>query len=130
MGLGFSPLTSAAMALFANTATVAFGAIGAPIIGLSASSGIDTMTLGKAIGIQSMPSTLMMPLFMLWVFCGWKKTLAVWPAIVVAAVSFAIPQFIFSYYISPFIVDVAAGGISLACFVGFMRVWKPAQVMT
>ena len=130
MGLGFSPLTSAAMALFANTATVAFGAIGAPIIGLSASSGIDTMTLGKAIGIQSLPFTLLMPLFMLWVFCGWKKTLAVWPAIVVAAVSFAIPQFIFSYYISPFIVDVAAGGISLACFVGFMRVWKPAEIMT
>ena len=83
MGLGFSPLTSAAMALFANTATVAFGAIGAPIIGLSASSGIDTMTLGKAIGIQSMPFTLLMPLFMLWVFCGWKKTMAVWPAVLV-----------------------------------------------
>jgi lactate permease len=130
MGLGFSPLTSAAMALFANTATVAFGAIGAPIIGLSASSGIDTMTLGKAIGIQSMPFTLLMPLFMLWVFCGWKKTMAVLPAVIVAAVSFAIPQFIFSYYVSPFIVDVAAGGISLACFVLFMRVWKPAEIMT
>ena len=80
MGLGFSPLTSAAMALFANTATVAFGAIGAPIIGLSASSGIDTMTLGKAIGIQSVPFSFLMPFFMLWVFCGWKKTLAVTPA--------------------------------------------------
>jgi lactate permease len=130
MGLGFSPLTSAAMALFANTATVAFGAIGAPIIGLSASSGIDTMTLGKAIGIQSMPFTILMPLFMLWVFCGWKKTMDVLPAVIVAALSFAIPQFIFSYYVSPFIVDVAAGGISLACFVGFLRVWQPAEVMT
>jgi lactate permease len=130
MGLGFSPLTSAAMALFANTATVAFGAIGAPIIGLSASSGIDPMTLGKAIGIQSVPFTLLMPLFMLWVFCGWRKTMDVLPAVAVAALSFAIPQFVFSYYVNPFIVDVAAGGISLACFVGFLRVWQPAEIMT
>ena len=130
MGLGFSPLTSAAMALFANTATVAFGAIGAPIIGLSASSGIDTATLGKAIGIQSVPFSFLMPFFMLWVFCGWKKTFAVTPAILVAALSFSIPQFVFSYYVSPFIVDVAAGGISLASMVLFLRVWKPAEIMT
>jgi lactate permease len=109
---------------------VAFGAIGAPIIGLSASSGIDPMTLGKAIGIQSVPFTILMPLFMLWVFCGWRKTMDVLPAILVAGLSFAIPQFVFSYYVNPFIVDVAAGGISLACFVAFMRVWKPAEIMT
>jgi lactate permease len=130
MGLGFSPLTSAAMALFANTATVAFGAIGAPIQGLVSSSGIDAMTLGKAIGIQSVPFSFLMPFFMLWVFCGARKTMAVLPAIMVAALSFSIPQFIFSYYVSPFIVDVAAGGISLACFVLFLRVWKPAELMT
>src|ERR1700753_1151713 len=130
MGLGFSPLHSAAMALFANTATVAFGAIGAPIQGLVASSGIDAMTLGKAIGIQSVPFSFLMPFFMLWVFCGWKKTFAVTPAILVAALSFSIPQFIFSYYVSPFIVDVAAGGISLACMVLFLRIWKPAEILT
>ena len=130
MGLGFSPLTSAAMALFANTATVAFGAIGAPILGLAASSGIDPMTLGKAIGIQSVPFSMMMPFFMLWMFCGWKKTVAVIPAILVAALSFSIPQFIFSYYVSPFIVDVAAGGISVASMVMFLRVWKPAEILT
>ena len=88
------------------------------------------MTLGKAIGIQSVPFSFMMPFFMLWMFCGWKKTLAVTPAILVAALSFSIPQFIFSYYVSPFIVDVAAGGISLACMVLFLRVWKPAEIMT
>src|ERR1700753_903269 len=130
MGLGFSPLTSAAMALFDNTATVAFGAIGAPIIGLSASSGIDTVTPGKAIGLPSGAFSFLMPFFMLWVFCGWKKTFAVTPAILVAALSFSIPQFIFSYYVSPFIVDVAAGGISLACMVLFLRVWKPAEILT
>ena len=70
MGLGFSPLTSAAMALFANTATVAFGALGAPINGLAQSTGIDPILLGKAIGIQSIPFSIIMPFFMLWISAG------------------------------------------------------------
>ena len=101
MGLGFSPLTSAAMALFANTATVAFGAIGAPINGLAQSTGIDPLLLGKAIGIQSVPFSIIIPFYMLWVFCGWKKTMEVLPAILVAALSFTIPQFLISYYRQP-----------------------------
>jgi len=130
MGLGFSPLTSAAMALFANTATVAFGAIGAPINGLAQSTGIDPLLLGKAIGIQSVPFSIIIPFYMLWVFCGWKKTMEVAPAILVAALSFTIPQFLISYYVNPYIVDVASGGISLACLVLFLRVWKPANIIT
>jgi lactate permease len=130
MGLGFSPLTSAAMALFANTATVAFGALGAPILGLSASSGIDPIILGKAIGIQSVPFSIIIPFFMLWVFCGWRKTWEVWPAIMVAALSFTIPQFLISFYSNPYIVDVASGGFSMAAMVLFLRVWKPAVILT
>jgi lactate permease len=130
MGLGFSPLTSAAMALFANTATVAFGALGAPINGLSASTGIDPVTLGKAIGIQSIPFSIIIPFYMLWIFCGWKKTWEVWPAVMVAALSFTIPQFLISYYSNPYIVDIASGGISMASLALFLRVWKPAVVMT
>ncbi|HEX4272739.1 MAG TPA: L-lactate permease, partial [Rhizomicrobium sp.] len=130
MGLGFSPLTSAAMALFANTATVAFGALGAPINGLSASTGIDPITLGKAIGIQSIPFSIIIPFYMLWIFCGWKKTWEVWPAVMVAALSFTIPQFLISYYSNPYIVDITSGGISMASLALFLRVWKPAVVMT
>ncbi len=130
MGLGFSPLTSAAMSLFANTAVVAFGALGAPIIALATSSGIDAITLGKAIGMQSVPFSLFIPFFMLWMFCGWKKMMEVWPAIVVAALSFTIPQLLISYYLNPYIVDVASGGISLAAMVLFLRVWKPRNVIT
>ncbi len=130
MGLGFSPLTSAVMSLFANTAVVAFGALGAPINALATSTGIDPITLGKAIGMQSVPFSLFIPFFMLWMFCGWKKMMEVWPAIVVAALSFTIPQFLISYYSNPYIVDVASGGISLAALVLFLRVWKPANVIT
>ena len=130
MGLGFSPLTSAAMSLFANTAVVAFGALGAPITALATSTGIDAITLGKAIGMQSVPFSLFIPFFMLWMFCGWKKMMEVWPAIVVAALSFTIPQFLISWYSNPYIVDVASGGISLATLVLFLRVWKPKNVIT
>jgi lactate permease len=130
MGLGFSPLTSAAMALFANTATVAFGALGAPITGLAASTGLDPVLLGKAIGIQSVPFSIIIPFYMLWMFCGWKKTMEVAPAVLVAALSFTIPQFLISYYSNPYIVDVASGGISLACLALFLRVWKPATIIT
>jgi len=130
MGLGFSPLTSAAMALLANTAVVAFGALGAPINALATSTGIDAITLGKAIGMQSVPFSLFIPFFMLWVFCGWKKMMEVWPAIVVAAVSFTIPQFLISWYSNPYIVDVASGGVSLASLVLFLRVWKPRTILT
>jgi lactate permease len=130
MGLGFSPLTSAAMSLFANTATVAFGALGAPIIGLSSSTGIDPILLGKAIGIQSAPFSIIIPFFMLWVFCGWKKTWEVWPAVIVAGLSFTIPQFLISYFSNPYIVDVASGGFSLAGLALFLRVWKPQTVVT
>ncbi|HEX4270112.1 MAG TPA: L-lactate permease, partial [Rhizomicrobium sp.] len=111
-------------------ATVAFGALGAPINGLAASTGIDPILLGKAIGIQSIPFSIIIPFYMLWIFCGWKKTMEVAPAILVAALSFTIPQFLISYYSNPYIVDVASGGISLACLALFLRVWKPATIIT
>jgi len=118
------------MALFANTATVAFGALGAPINGLAQSSGLDPILLGKAIGIQSVPFSIIMPFYMLWIFCGWKRTMEVLPAILVAALSFTIPQFLISFYSNPYIVDVASGGISLAAMVLFLRVWQPANILT
>jgi lactate permease len=67
---------------------------------------------------------------MLWVFCGWKKMMEVWPAIVVAALSFTIPQFLISWYSNPYIVDVVSGGVSLAALVLFLRVWKPKTIIT
>ena len=130
MGLGFSPLAAAAMSLLADTATVAFGALGAPIQGLSAATGLDPFVLGQAIGRQSSVFSLIIPFYMIWMFCGCKKMWEVWPAILVAALSFTIPQFLISNYSNPYIVDVAAGGISMAALVLFLRVWQPREIMT
>ncbi|HXS06011.1 MAG TPA: L-lactate permease [Rhizomicrobium sp.] len=130
MGLGFSPLAAAAMSLMADTATVAFGALGAPIQGLSAATGIDPFVLGQAIGRQSSVFSMIIPFYMIWMFCGFKKMWDVWPAILVAASAFTLPQFLISNYSNPYIVDVAAGGISLAALVLFLRIWKPREIMT
>ena len=73
---------------------------------------------------------MIIPFYMIWMFCGFKKMWEVWPAILVAALSFTIPQFLIANYSNPYIVDVAAGGISMAALVLFLRVWQPKEIMT
>ncbi|HEY4075945.1 MAG TPA: L-lactate permease [Rhizomicrobium sp.] len=130
MGLGFSPLAAAGLSLIADTATVAFGALGTPIQALSASTGMDPFVLGQIIGRQSSVFALIVPFWLIWAFVGWKKMWEVWPAILVAALGFAIPQFIISNYINPWIVDIVAGGCAMAVLVLFLRVWQPKEIWT
>jgi lactate permease len=130
MGLGFSPLAAAGLSLIADTATVAFGALGTPIQALSASTGIDPFVLGQIIGRQSSVFAMIVPFWLIWAFVGWKKMWEVWPAILVAGLGFAIPQFIISNYINPWIVDIVAGGCAMACLVLFLRVWQPKEIWT
>ena len=81
MGLGFSPLAASGLSLLADTATVAFGALGAPITALAASTGLDPMVLSQIIGRQSCVFSLVIPFVMVFMFCGWKKMWEVWPAL-------------------------------------------------
>ena len=130
MGLGFSPLAASGISMLADTATVAFGALGAPITALSASTGIDPMTLSKIIGRQSCVFSLVIPFVMVFMFCGWKKMWEVWPALTVASLGFTIPAYLISNYSNPYIVDVVAGAVALASMVLFLRVWQPKVIMT
>ena len=130
IGLGFSPLAASGLALIANTAPVAFGALGAPIIGLSSVTGIEQTVLSAMIGRQLPFFSVLVPFWLIWAFAGWRKMLEIWPAILVAGVSFAIPQFLVSNYHGPMLVDVIAALISMACLTGFLKVWKPATVHT
>jgi lactate permease len=135
MGLGFSPLAASALSLLADTATVAFGALGAPIIALHASTGGDTagvptMALSQIIGRQSCVFSLFIPFVMVYMFCGWKKMVEVWPALAVAALCFTIPAYLISNYSNPYIVDVVAGAAALAGLVLFLRVWQPKTILT
>jgi len=130
IGLGFSPLAASGLALIANTAPVAFGALGTPIITLAKVTGLDEMELSMMVGRQLPFFSVLVPFWLIWAFAGWRKMLEIWPAILVAGVSFAVPQFLVSNFHGPMLVDVIAALISIACLTLFLRVWKPATVYT
>src|SRR6202047_252699 len=125
IGLGFSPLAASGLSLIANTAPVAYGALGTPIQGLATVTGIDPFLLGAMVGRQLPIFSLMVPFWVVWAFAGWKGMKDVWPAILVTGVSFAVPQFVISNFINPWIVDIGASLISMGCLILFLRVWQP-----
>lgn len=130
IGLGFSPLAASGLSLIANTAPVAYGALGTPIAGLSSVTGIDPFLLGAMVGRQLPFFSLIVPLWLIVVFAGWRGALAIWPAILVTGVSFAIPQYLISNFINPWIVDIGASLISMACLIGFLKIWQPREIWT
>ena len=128
IGLGFSPLAASGLSLIANTAPVAYGALGTPIAGLASVTGIDPFLLGAMVGRQLPFFSLIVPFWVVWAFAGWRGMIGVWPAILVCGVSFAIPQFLISNFINPWIVDIGASLVSMACLVGFLRLWQPKEL--
>jgi lactate permease len=125
IGLGFSPLAASGLSLIANTAPVAYGALGTPIQGLASVTGLDPYILGAMVGRQLPIFSLIVPFWVVWAFAGWKGMKEVWPAILVTGLSFAIPQFLISNYINPWIVDIGASLISMLCLILFLKVWQP-----
>ncbi len=128
IGLGFSPLAASGLSLIANTAPVAYGALGTPIAGLSSVTGIDPYLLGAMVGRQLPFFSLIVPFWLIWVFAGFRGMIQVWPAILVTGVSFAIPQFLISNFINPWIVDIGASLVSMACLILFLKVWHPKEI--
>jgi lactate permease len=128
IGLGFSPLAASGLSLIANTAPVAYGALGTPIQGLASVTGLDPYILGAMVGRQLPIFSLIVPFWVIWAFAGWKGMKDVWPAILVTGVTFAVPQFVISNYINPWIVDIGASLISMGCLILFLKVWQPKQL--
>jgi len=125
IGLGFSPLAASGLSLIANTAPVAYGALGTPIQGLASVTGLDPYILGAMVGRQLPIFSLIVPFWVVWAFAGFKGMKEVWPAILVTGLSFAIPQFLISNYINPWIVDIGASLISMGCLILFLKIWQP-----
>jgi lactate permease len=128
IGLGFSPLAASGLSLIANTAPVAYGALGTPIQGLSSVTGLDPYILGAMVGRQLPFFSLLVPFWVVWAFAGWRGMKDVWPAILVTGLTFAIPQFVISNYINPWIVDIGASLISMGALILFLKVWQPKQL--
>ncbi|MDH1704007.1 L-lactate permease [Comamonas terrigena] len=130
IGLGFSPLAASGLSLIANTAPVAFGALGTPVITLAKVHGYDLMEVTAMIGRQLPFFSVLVPFWLIWAFAGRKAMWEIWPAILVAGVSFAIPQYLVSNFMGPELVDIIAALVSIASLVGFLRVWKPKNIWT
>jgi lactate permease len=130
IGLGFSPLAASGLSLIANTAPVAYGALGTPIQGLATVTGFDPFILGAMVGRQLPIFSMIVPFWVVWAFAGWKGMKEVWPAILVTALSFAIPQFVISNFINPWIVDIGASLISMGALILFLKVWQPKTIWT
>ena len=125
LGLGFAPLEASGLSLIANTAPVAFGALGTPLLALQGVTGLDLLDLSAMVGRQLPPFSLLVPFWLVVVYAGWRGALAVWPAILVAGVGFAVPQFLVSNYHGPWLVDVVASVVSMGALVAFLRRWRP-----
>ena len=130
IGLGFSPLAASGLSLIANTAPVAFGALGTPVITLAKVHGYDLMEVTAMIGRQLPFFSLLVPFWLIWAFAGRKAMMEIWPAILVTGLSFAIPQYLVSNFIGPELVDIIAAIVSMVSLILFLRVWQPKKIWT
>src|ERR1044071_9337683 len=129
--LGFKPLAASGLSLIANTAPVAFGALGTPIIALSKVLGGDDKLLHQLsamVGRQLPFFSLIVPFWVVWAMAGWRGMLGVWPAALVAGIAFAVPQFLVSNFHGPWLVDIVASLCSLGAVVLLMRFWRPREI--
>jgi lactate permease len=127
IALGFQPIKAASVALVANTAPVAFGAIAVPITTLAETTGLPMDDLGGMVGRQTPFLALIVPLILVGMVDGRRGVRQVWPAAVVGGTSFAIAQFACSNYISVELTDIVASLVSTASIVGFLRMWQPSE---
>lgn len=128
IGLGFSPLSASGLSLIANTAPVAFGALGIPLIALNGVTGIDLRVLSANTGIILTPFCILVPFWLIWAFAGFSGMLEVWPALLVAGGSFAITQLLMSTLHGPWLVDIVASVVSMTSLILFLLKWRPKRI--
>lgn len=126
--LGFKPLMASGLSLIANTAPVAFGALGTPIIALSSVTGLDLHDLSAMAGRQLPFFSVIVPFWVVGAFAGLRGMMQVWPAALTAGVSFAVPQFLVSNFHGPWLVDIVSSLCSIAAVLCLLRVWRPKTI--
>jgi lactate permease len=129
ISLGFKPIQAAGLSLIANTAPVAFGALGIPIIALHAVTGLDVLVLARMVAIILVPFCLVVPFWLIWAYAGFKSMIEIWPAILVAAVTFATAQYLMAAYTGPWLVAIVASISTIVVLIVFLRFWKPKRVL-
>ncbi len=129
-GLGFSPFYAAAICLLANTAPVAFGSIGIPVVTLGAITGLDVNALSGAVGRICAPVSLFIPAYLVLVMGGWQGFRRVVPAAAVCGISFASVQYTVSNYLGPYLTDILSSLAAIGTLIILFKVWRPADEFT
>jgi len=130
IGLGFRPLQASGLSLIANTAPVAYGALGTPIIALAGVTGFSEVTLGAMAGRILPWFSVLVPFWLIWAFVGFSEMLEIWPAVLVAGATFAGSQYFVSNHHGPWLVDVISAIVSMICLILFLMVWHPKRIWT
>lgn len=128
VGLGFNPLYAAGLCLIVNTAPVAFGAMGIPIIVAGQVTGLDSFEIGQMVGRQLPFLTIIVLFWIMAIMDGWRGIKETWPAVVVAGGSFALAQYLSSNFLGPELPDIISSLVSLVCLTLFLRVWQPKRL--
>lgn len=126
IGIGFRPLQAASLALIGNTAPVAFGSLGIPIVSLAQVTGLPLDQLSAMVGRQLPFFSLLIPFWLVAALSGWRGLLGVWPACLVTGLSFALVQFLVSNFHGPWLVDTASALASMGALLLLLRFWRPA----
>ncbi len=127
IGLGFKPLEAAKLALIGNTAPVAFGSLGIPLVTLAPLTGLDLHQLSAMVGRQLPFFSLIVPFWLVAAQAGWRGMLGVWPACLVAGGTFGVMQFLLSNFHGPWLVDIVSGAAAMAAVVVLMCFWQPKE---
>jgi lactate permease len=128
IGLGFRPLPAAGLSLIGNTAPVAFGAIGTPVLTLAGVTKLPVNTLSAMVGRQLPFFALLIPFWLVWAMAGRKATFEVWPAALTVGVSFGLVQFLVSNFIGPELPDILASLVSMGSLLLLLRFWQPRSI--
>jgi lactate permease len=128
IGLGFSPLAASGLSLIANTSPVAYGALGTPIIALQGVTGLSLLDLSAQAGRILTFFSVIVPFWLVWAYAGFGGMLDIWPALLVAGVCFAIPQFLVSNFHGPWLVGIVSAVVSMVGLVAFLLIWHPRRI--
>src|SRR5438270_7823935 len=128
IGLGFKPLQASGLSLIANTAPVAYGALATPIVALAAVTGYGEFALGAPVGRILPFFSMLVPFWLIWAYAGFRGMKEIWPAIAVAGIAFAVPQYLVSNLHGPWLTDIIAAICSMLCLILFLKVWQPRRI--
>ena len=129
ISLGFRPLEAAGLSLLANTAPVAFGAMGIPILALHGVTGLDLFALTRTTAILLTPFDLLLPFWLIWAYAGFAAMIEIWPAILVTGVTFALAQILMAFWSGPWLVAIVAAAATIVVLVVFLRFWQPRRTL-